>query len=372
MKSIKVFFITPDIYPNKIGGAEIFDYYLLREIKNNKFEFGLITHNSIDAENLKQICYEKPRLSIFRAFFLFLEVIKNHKKINLLHISFMHSSWYNWFIILLLKKSFNIPYTITIHGGKPRWWKLNWLYNKFFRNASAIIGVSEKIKKEYESYLNLPVYLIPSDIPLKKDSSFFEKYASKLNLQENTKLFLSVGSIKKIKNPFCILKAINHLGVEFLEKNRIKFVFAGNGNLFNDCIEFVNSKGLNNYVYFIGNVKREELPSLYNISYAYIIASEYESNSISTLEAVYNKVPIIASKVRALNSIYKSDEVLFFDYDNSRELSDLIKKILNNKQNLELMTIKAFERHKSRFDYQRNVVNPYIKIFTSILMKNKE
>jgi glycosyltransferase involved in cell wall biosynthesis len=324
-----VIFVQGNLYPYNIGGHEVFNYYLFAElsrqydvkvISNYKRPEIIPVNSYLKISNLKPHSISFPLLTFFKLLrFPGAKVI----------LTFSKSHWINWWPYPILKKLIGLDYIIIIHGGGLTKWKWKFPYLKLFQNASTIIGISERICKEYEFRTGLKIRkLLPLIHFLKYEGNKSVIYA-KYNIDPDTFIILTVGSIKQIKNPNTIVDAAILLGTDFLKKNRIKFVFAGDGNLRADLELKVKKLNLDNYITFLGNVNRESVPELYSIASGYIISSDFEGTPLSLVEAMNNEIPVIGSDAPGINIIIKNNyNGLLFETRNAHNLADKIKLLM--------------------------------------------
>jgi len=327
-----VIFVQGNLYPYDVGGHEVFNFYLFTEL-SKEFDTKIISNYQrpeiIPADSYLKISNSKP-LSIFFPLLTFLKLLKlPHAKVIL---TFSKSHWINWWPYPILKKLIGLDYIIIIHGGGLTKWKWKYPFLTLFRNSSAIIGISERICKEYEFRTGLNIKLLLPLIPFSKydgnKSAIYKKY----NLNEDAFVFLTVGSIKKIKNPNTIVEAATILGTNFLTKNQIKFVFAGDGPLRAELEMKIQKIGLDEHFLFLGNVKRELVPELYSIASGYIISSDFEGTPLSLVEAMNSEVPVIGSDAPGINTIIKNNfNGLLFEKRNADALAEKIKLLLINE-----------------------------------------
>lgn len=345
-----VIFVQGNLYPYNIGGHEVFNYYLFAELSrlydvkviSNYERPAIIPVNSyLKISNLKPYSIFFPLLTFFKLLrFPGAKVI----------LTFSKSHWINWWPYPILKKLIGLDYIIIIHGGGLTKWKWKFPYLKLFQNASTIIGISERICKEYEFRTGLKIRkLLPLTPFLKYEgnkSVIYDKY----NIDPDTFIILTVGSIKQIKNPNTIVDASILLGTDFLKNNRIKFVFAGDGNLRADLELKVKKMKLDNYISFLGNVNRESVPELYSVASGYVISSEFEGTPLSLVEAMSNGIPVIGSDAPGINTIIENNyNGLLFETRNASDLAEKIKLLLIDGPKL---TGNAIETIKASFNYE--------------------
>jgi len=146
---MNILFISHGLYPCKIGGVEIFNYYLIKAL--TKFhKISVITSCKKDIISKATFIRMKPRKLILRRASIplqdFISIIKLRKKIDLVHLSYTRTNWLQWIPYPVIKKIFNVPYIISIHGGSMHKWKPRFPHELLFKNVSAIIGVSKNLK----------------------------------------------------------------------------------------------------------------------------------------------------------------------------------------------------------------------------------
>jgi len=92
------------------------------------------------------------------------------------------------------------------------------------------------------------------------------------------------------------------IAIEIVEKsNKIKFVFLGDGELWNDAEKLIQEKNLTSRILLPGwttNVR--DWLSLFDI---YVLYSRWEGLSLSILEAMSAGLPIIASDINGNNEL---------------------------------------------------------------------
>ena len=92
-------------------------------------------------------------------------------------------------------------------------------------------------------------------------------------------------------------------------------------------------------ILYLGRVSDNELISLYANCLATIISSRFEGFGFPILEAMAYNVPVICSDAGSLPEV-AGDAALIFKSENSKELSNTIKEILNF-DNAQLEALKA-------------------------------
>lgn len=364
---MNILFISHGLYPCKIGGAEVFNYYLLKELckRHNIF---ILTHCQkkidIDASfiRVKPEKFGIRRLSI--PLFDLINLVRLKVRIDFLHIaSYMRAHWLQWLPYPLIKKIYGIPYVVTIHGGGMHEWKPVFPHKLLFDNASVIIGVSERIKQEYERRINREVKYIPPLIPFIKSMESKDRLRQRYGLESDDTVLLSVGSIKRIKGCDILLKAFIDMGRVFIQENRLKLLFVGDGEMKTELESKAREAHLSNRIHFTGSIPHEEISSVYKMSDIYIIPSLFEGTPISMLEAMFNRLPIIGSDANGINNIIKHGKNgLLFKMNDVVDLKNKIIYVIRDKELSERIAHKAEEDYKKNYQFEK-VVNQYLEVY---------
>jgi len=355
-------FVFIRLYPDITGGAEIFNYYLIKEI-SKLYPVNLICNSDpcIDGVKFFRIKPLKP-IRFFYPFQLLYSLYKSSKKSSAIYTSFMRASWLVYFPILIHSCLYKIPYSFTIHGGGMIKWKFKIPYLLFFRNAHEITGVSYGICDEYKKRTGIHITYLPPLIPFFTTnlSSLFLR--SKYNLPPDKKIILFVGSLKTLKNPLNILKALQILGREYIEQNNLIMVFAGDGVLKDEIIKYAQNINISDYVFMLGNVAIECIHELYSLSDYYIISSSFEGTPIALLEAMFNGLPILASDAPGINNILKHNETaILYKTEDINELAAGLKHITTFSDKADLIKQNAKKYFNQHFNYNK-IINEYIKV----------
>lgn len=178
------------------------------------------------------------------------------------------------------------------------------------KNADKIIAISEKTKEDIIEFYRIPedkieVIYQTCDDAFKQSVSDKKKkeVAEKYQLPKN--FILSVGTIEPRKNLLLVVKALAHT------KSAIPLVVIGKAKpYFKKVEDEIKKLGLESQVIFLKNIPFADLPTIYQLANLFVYPSFYEGFGIPIIEALFSKVPVIASKGSCLeeaggpNSIY--------------------------------------------------------------------
>ncbi len=225
---------------------------------------------------------------------------KNKNDIDFVHL---HNVWSIQNIILyryLVKCS--IPYMVTPHAGllEDRVRKNNFFKKIFFHyffqkklldKAIAIHAVSREEMTSIAAYTsNQNIFSIPNGIDItQKVLSKSSKYNNKITIGY-------LGRLSEEKNIVALIYALEKLPPDILGYIEVIIMGEYNTSYGKKCINLVQALRLNNYVHFTGKVSKEQKwQKLANLD-IYIQPSLSEGASLAVLEAMYSRLPIIATR----------------------------------------------------------------------------
>ena len=154
----------------------------------------------------------------------------------------------------------------------------------------------------------------------------------------------------------------------------LKLVIAGDGEESSNLKSLTNELGLVDNVSFLGYVSEEEKYNLLSSCKIFVLPSEREGFSISTLEAMAHGCVPIVSKPKYEEIFGVSDFVLdretglYFEQGNSSHLSDKILELLNDEALYKNLQQNGIEMGK-KFDWTE-IIKMYEKVLNAFLEKN--
>lgn len=170
-------------------------------------------------------------------------------------------------------------------------------------------------------------------VPLTIDPNKFdtEKTYKFDNFNYKNKI-LFVGRFVKYKGLEYLIKSLNYLNDEY------GLVIVGGGKRYKKYKKIINKYHLNNRIKFINNPSNEDLKNIYNSVDIFVLPSIMRSEAfgIVSLEAMYNRLPIVTTELGTGTSYYNIDGETGYVVTpkNEEYLAKSIKKGLQNKQKL--------------------------------------
>ncbi|WP_440676616.1 glycosyltransferase family 4 protein [Candidatus Pelagibacter sp. HIMB1593] len=292
----------------------------------------------------------------------FLKVINKYSKFEKIMISNSIDLIYFVSPSSLAKEVDKLNYILTV-------WDLNYLYNNEFpefkenkiietihdfytstiRKATAIIVDSEMSREDVSKYFLIDKKRVHS-IPFQPGQNI-QKYLIKKNLNQ-----IEIKKKYSIKYPYIFYPAQfwahkNHTyilqGIKSLEnkfKIKISAIFAGGdqGNL-----SFVKNQvkklKLNEQIHFIGFVKNEEIPFLYEQCLALVMPTYFGPTNIPPLEAFDLGAPVLYPDLKGLKD-QVGDAALLMDLKNPETMAQHINNLITDSHLRERLVEKGYER----------------------------
>lgn len=356
-----LFIIGNGVYPHVVGGMEIFNYYLIRNIRHN-IKINYLATKKYDFDNISFIrsFNIKPSKIMFPLQVLFCLLWHKFDKIV---YSYSAAHWITWWLYAKITNLFKIPYIIVLHYGKRPPERHTKAYHYFFSSAEKVIAVSKDIKRNFDCKYGISCEIIPPLVPFEKCETDRISLRKKYNIPTDATAICMVGSIKGMKNPDTLLEAINIMGREKLEMFNLHVIYAGSGEMFDELKSKVVEYGLSGRVHFLGFVPKEKVNEVMGMSDIYLIASDFEGTSVSLLEAMYNGMPIIASNAPGIKETISPKECLMFPIKNAVIMEKVITTMLTDKDLRERLSNNAKVRYMNQYNYN-NVTNAYLTILS--------
>ncbi len=191
-------------------------------------------------------------------------------------------------------------------------------------------------------------------------STYNENLFLKVPIPKDKFIILFLGRFSEEKCPHLFVKIVNHLK----DNDKLYFIMAGSGNLYDTTTELINKYELGNKIYLPGFVDTREYLSISNLL---ILPSQIDGRPNAVLESLSMEVPVIASSVGGLPKIIQDGYNGFLcESGNVDNFVNRIQEVIND-QNLYL-TMKNNAR-----DYAINnldlttVQSKYMEVFDQLL-----
>lgn len=221
------------------------------------------------------------------------------------------------------------------------------------QRASAVIAVSEQVRREVIEYYNLPpnqVVAIPhgvtSGLTAPADDQA-QRTLARLGVREP--YFLMVGTIEPRKNHLATLDAFALLASRYPD---LSLVIAGRpGWLAEPIMRAIHEASARLPVRYLGPVADADLPALYARSVALVYPSWYEGFGLPVLEAMACGAAVITSEGGAPAEV-AGDAALAVPPDRPEALAEAMERIVNDSA-LRGRLAKEGRRRGASFSWER-------------------
>jgi len=208
------------------------------------------------------------------------------------------------------------------------------------QHADKIIAVSEETKNDLMEFYDVAekkIEVIYPSVDAKFRISDFGFRISDLIQKYGlpSKYILNVGSFFPRKNQKTLIEAID------LIKNKVEedlVLIGGAGTTRKEIEELIQRKKLQSRVKIISNVSNEDLPAIYQAASLFVFPSLFEGFGAPILEALFSKIPVIATKGGAIEEAGGKNS-LYINPNSAEEIADTMLKVLSN-ENLKAQMIE--------------------------------
>lgn len=332
------------------------------------YEFKLFTKRSLIEYSGKP---ENVSISTIPAFFIPLDSQylklgeKHYQKMNelisqkKLQPSIIHSHfiWTSGYAGARLKEKYHIPLIVSGYGydlyelpfKSPEWReRITYALNA----SDCIITVSESLAECVRRLnINRPIEVLPTGYDSRR---FYPRDRLKcrrtLNLPENRRIILSMGSLVKVKGHMNLIHAVQELQRECKD---VLCIILGEGNLRNELNKEIRRCGLEEVVWLVGRMPRDQLPLWINACDVSALSSFNEGNPTVMFEALGCGIPFVSTDVGGVRGVITSkDYGLICDNNSSQELASKLSEALNKEWDRE-----AILRHARKYEWDRQRQN---------------
>ena len=201
------------------------------------------------------------------------------------------------------------------------------------KNATLIVTISKYSLEKTQKYYAVDeakVRIVPNGVDPEKFKPFEDQAAVKRQFGlGNEPCVLFVGSLIPRKGLSFLVEAAKKIVKEYKET---KFIIVGEGPLRNQLLKKIEATNLTDNFTFLGNVKEDMLPAVYNCADVFALPSIQEGQGIVLLEAQASAKPVVAFDVGGVNEAVCNGETgLLVKLGSPDKLADAIMKLLSDK-----------------------------------------
>ena len=293
-----------------------------------------------NASNSKNLFSNIIKYSFFTiGIFRLIMKIKSYDLLN------PHGVMPSGFVSVLIKRFFNIPVAIHIHGGDLNLYKSsNMIYKKIYdhtiSNSDIVIVNSNNIKRKLLELTNITpknLAVISPGIDYKKfyrmDFGKITEHKKTFGIHDDKTVLLFAGNAIERKGLDILVKALNLLTNKELE--RIFLIICSEGPEINkNRTNLDDMIGLKDSVVFLKKVDQPTLNILYNIATVFIFPSREEPLGLVGLESIACGTPVVGSNIGGIPEYINKNNGLLFDPNEPKELASIVSTILSDQKEI--------------------------------------
>ncbi|MCW8107269.1 glycosyltransferase [Alteromonas ponticola] len=352
------------------GGAEEVFIALADRIRSTEIESVVVIRGEgyvaqkLRKKGLEPIIIDSKGSFNFKLIKKLCSIIKQHR-VNLIQSHLLGSNVYASIVGLIMR----IPVVATYHGmvdvaPNERFKALKLWFMR--TGISHFISVSHSLAQKIEEQ----ALLIPSKTSVIYNGIDVDKYIpartstlrQSLSIPDDTFVFGALGNIRSAKRYDLLIDAAHNL---LQTKIKIAIVIAGDPktSLRQQLDHQISTLNLQNNIHFIGFV--EDTPTYLNSLDAFILTSDAEGFSISTIEAMACGLPVICTKCGGPEEIITAPQQGTLVEIDSRSIASAMKSLIKRLGSDTMVITSAIERVHSAFSLDA-MTDSYIAIYRKV------
>lgn len=188
-----------------------------------------------------------------------------------------------------------------------------------------------------------------------------EQKLKELGLNKNRKILLSVGELNKGKNHETIIKAIKDM-------ENIYYLICGEGKLRKYLEDLIKKLHIEDKVILLGY--RKDINEILKLADLFVFPSYREGLPVSLMEAMFEKIPTLASKIRGNADLMNKNPEYLLSPGDVQSFKEMIGKLLSNKDICNKIIKNNYENIE-KYTLE-NVMIKMNKIYSDIIKEEKE
>jgi len=262
-------------------------------------------------------------------------------------------------------KSLNLygsPIAIQIQKGAEK------IISFFLNRHDYVIAPSQDALTDIKNMgVKKPIALIPSPIDisrLKKAKQHGQKMRNQLGIK---KACMYVGRMSGEKNIDLIIKVFAKAREKIPE---LKLILVGDGNQRGKLFNLAAQLQVSESIVWAGKIPHQKLvdDGYYYWADVFVTLSRFETQGLSTLEAMACGLPVIGAKARATEELVTGTGIIVETDDLDAIAAQLVKLFKNGLLMLKLSTLS---KKKAQAFHPDSIVNQILSVYKSVL-KNKK
>jgi glycosyltransferase involved in cell wall biosynthesis len=360
MKKLKVIHVINTL---GIGGAEKVVSSLAIGMKDRCDISVIVISKKFNSLNRKNLTQNNINIYYLNAknFFNLKVHIKIYQILKSLQPDVIHTHLGGLSYIFLVAKIMKIKTLIhTIHSPRECDDKrINFFHRFAFKFGVTPVTVSNNIKKQMQKKIGrFDFCTIYNGIETKRTKIKLTK--EKKYIPKNNFVFINVANLYQVKNHQILIESFSR--ITKIKKNYFLLIIGG-GALKNEIKNQIDRLNIRKYCKIISDCQNPE--KYLRISDCFVLTSKSEGLPISILEAMRERVPVIATNVGGIPEIITDKKNGFLiPSNNVKELTKLMEKISKmSKADRQEISRNGYQTLREKFSL-RNMIESYYKLYT--------
>ncbi|MGM9934851.1 glycosyltransferase [uncultured Clostridium sp.] len=276
---------------------------------------------------------------------LYREIVKKEGKVDIIHA---HSAFWGGIAAQYISSKYNIPLVLTEHSSLKYAKYVRDSYKKYVYNAydkaDVLIAVGNGLKNEMEHYTHNDIRVINNMVDLRR----FNADAANIKQEGNKFSLFSCAFLEEGKGMENLIKAFSTC---FKGKDAVLKI-GGDGSLKGKLEELIKEYGMENQIYLLGALSRDEVSKEMKSCDCFVLASEHETFGVVYIEALACGKPVIGTYNGGADDIIKDYNGIIIEKNNIGKLKDALIQMKNDYRTYDENEI----REKTILSYSEEVL----------------
>lgn len=235
----------------------------------------------------------------------------------------------------------------------------SWFWRRFqawaYRWGVQPVSIAEEVSRTFrQEYRREPVALIPNGIPTERyarDEAIRQVWRAETGIALDMVVLVCVAAMRIQKNHSLLLRAYAQVG-DLIERTVLLLVGAPDPTnpAYAESLQRLTCElGIAERVQFLG--ARSDVPAILNASDIFVLASHYEGNPLSVMEAMAAGLPPVCTAVGGVPELIQHDRTgLLVPPDNEGALAEALRTLIRDEHLRVRLGQAAREYAREHFD----------------------
>lgn len=371
-QSPRVFMFCRRLYPEAIGGREIFVAQLVEHLALRGCNVLVLSQTRRawprpNVTNLKVASFNVPILgTLLFAISAIWTAAVHQDRFDVVHT---HSPRLNVVLGALISKLVSRSHVITVHCATTADALRDLGAQTAYQTAATVVAISPSVARAVRSQVGplAQVVVIPSATHVAGERRPRREVRRELGLGDDDLIVLFVGRLDPHKQPRLLLRAFEFLGQSFLEEHRVRLVFAGPGSEEERLANEIRMALFRSSVRLLGPVSHDHALDLMSASDIFVLPSRHEGLGLSVVEAFFSALPVVASDAEGLRDLVANGRTgLLFPVGDAEALAESLRELISNPRRRAAVASLARSHAKMHFDFG-SVVAAHFQLYSGLM-----